>query len=110
MTSQNGATQTFSFSIIPLDCCPHCDALPEERWGIGIPVAISIQGPQRWIVRNTCPTCRLIWDTSWNVSGDEAYGPFDDGFIRYSVGVRSYPQGASVFPVGPRHLLEQRAG
>ena len=109
MNKQNGTTPTFEFVVVPLDCCPQCEPQSEGRFGISIPVAISVQGDQQWIVRNVCPDCRLIWDTSWDTSGDSEYGPFEDAFIRYSTGVRAHPQGGSFFPAGPRRLLEQRA-
>ena len=107
MNGHNGTTQTFNFSVIPLDCCPRCKQYDGERLGIGMPVAVAEANGYR-VVSNVCPSCRLIWDTSWNVAGDRSYGPFEDMFIRSSAGVESRPQGGSVFPAGPRHLLEQR--
>ena len=78
------------------------------NWGLAMPVAISFNRGS-WIVRNVCQTCRLIWDTTWGVHKDDpAYGPFEDRMLSCQDGIESHPQGGSVFPVGPRHLLEQK--
>ena len=107
MTGQNGTSPTFAFSVIPLDCCRRCQRYDGERSGLGMPVAISVQRDHSWIVRYTCPSCRLLWDCAWQVSGDRSYGPFADGFIRYAAEIESHPKDGSFFPAGPRHLLEQ---
>ena len=106
MNGQNGATPTFSFSVIPLDSCPRCRRGAPSNLDLGTPVAIA-QANGYQIVRNVCRRCNLLWDVSWNVSGDRAYGPFDDGFIHYSAGVESHPQDGMKYPVGPRSKLER---
>ena len=105
MSEHNGTTPTFTFSVIPLDCCPRCKPDDGERRGIAMPIAIAEANGYR-VVRNICPSCRHLWDTSWDVSGDRSYGSFQDMFIRSSIGVESHPLDGSVFHASSRHFPE----
>lgn len=109
MNHDNGVSPTLTFSVVPLDCCPRCKRIkPRGNWGLAVPLAIAFDRGSL-IVRNVCPSCRLTWDTSWGVHKDDpVYGPFEDTYLLHSEGVESHPQGGSVFPAGPRNLLEQR--
>ena len=105
----NGTTPTLTFSVIPLDCCPRCRRSAPSSFDLGIPVAIAQTADGGQVVRIVCPRCRLLWDCSWNVSGDRAYGPFEDAFIRHAEGIESRPQASMKFPAGPRGELEPSA-
>lgn len=106
MTGQNGDSPMFTFSVIPMDCCPRCRRGTPGSFDLGVPVAIAPTADGGQVVRNVCPSCRLLWDTSWNVSGDRGYGPFNDDFIRHAEGVESHPQAGMKFPAGPRAELK----
>lgn len=71
----------------------------------GMPVAFA--GPLNdRIIRYVCPSCRLVWDISWDVAAlaqsFPSYAPFSDTFIRVHEGLEAYCQDGVEMPAGPR--------
>ena len=100
------------FTGIPMNYCPRCTEKPngvfEQAKRPPVPVATSGLGGEGCCVRYVCPTCRLIWDTVWDMAGDFFNtGPFDDDLILAHEGLESHPTGEVPFPAGPKELLRE---
>ena len=104
--TRNGRREELRFNVIPMDFCPRCP-IPAHPDGVhyGMPVALAgtLAEP---IVRYVCPSCRLVWDMSWDVAAIAqffpSYGPFSDTFIRVHEGLEAHRQDGIEMPAGPR--------
>ena len=115
--SRDARDQTLVWNPIPMDACHSCfDSGGTRRedplYGLGFPVAVSgIESNRQWVsVRYICPTCRSVWDCSFDVQagplGD--LGQFRDRYISgYEEGLRAMPMQDVPFPAGPAKLFNR---
>ena len=104
--TRNGRREELRFNVIPMDFCPRCPiAARLDDVHYGMPVALA--GPLNdRIIRYVCPSCRLVWDSSWDVAAlarfFPSYGPFSDTFIRDHERLEAHRREDIELPAGPR--------
>ena len=103
------------WTTVPQDGCPfagnketHPGWHAESVFGVGIPVAVSgiEENRARTLVRYVCPSCRAVWDTTWNCSTNEMGQQFGDRFVIYTERFKSPVRGGVSFPAGPSDIFQ----
>ena len=109
--STNGRRQKLRFAVIPMDFCPRCPS-PSHPDGVHYGMPVAFAGPlDHRIFRYVCPSCRLVWDMSYDLSGPGVVRPdggtFSDTFVRDAEGLEAHRQGEIDLPAGPRSAFTQ---